>query len=76
MGPNSPITWHRGTHGTDGERCVEVAPGFPSWRGLATRYEKTATVHRAGRHIAGLLDPPRPLTRAGPSDGRQFHGAR
>lgn len=26
-----------------------------SWRGLATHYEKTATVFRAGLHIAGIF---------------------
>jgi transposase len=25
------------------------------WRGIATRYEKTATVHLAGLRIAGIL---------------------
>ncbi|MET9282326.1 hypothetical protein ABZY01_31255, partial [Streptomyces anthocyanicus] len=25
------------------------------WRGIATRYEKTATVHLAGLHIAGIF---------------------
>ncbi|MFI2506898.1 hypothetical protein [Streptomyces sp. NPDC018972] len=29
------------------------------WRGIATRYEKTATVHLAGLRMAGiLLRPP------------------
>ncbi|MEU2135001.1 hypothetical protein ABZ587_43270, partial [Streptomyces sp. NPDC018352] len=26
-----------------------------NWRGLAARYEKTATVFRAGLHIAGIF---------------------
>lgn len=28
--------------------------GFP-WRGLATRHEKTATIFKAGLHIAGIF---------------------
>ncbi|WP_371917118.1 IS5 family transposase [Streptomyces sp. IMTB 2501] len=34
------------------ERCINR---LKSWRGLATRYEKTATVFRAGLHIAGIF---------------------
>ncbi|MFF4815630.1 DUF397 domain-containing protein [Kitasatospora sp. NPDC001309] len=29
MKPNSPITWVKSSHSTDGGQCVEVAPGFP-----------------------------------------------
>lgn len=32
-----------------------AAKGLPQWRGLATRYEKTATVYRAGLLIAGIF---------------------
>ncbi|MFB8170660.1 IS5 family transposase [Kitasatospora purpeofusca] len=34
------------------ERCINR---LKNWRGLATRYEKTATVYRAGLHIAGIF---------------------
>ncbi|MFD4862756.1 IS5 family transposase [Streptomyces atratus] len=34
------------------ERCINR---LKNWRGLATRYEKTATVFRAGLHIAGIF---------------------
>lgn len=34
------------------ERCIKRPE---QWRGLATRYEKTATVHRAGLLIAGIF---------------------
>lgn len=34
------------------ERCINR---LKSWRGLGTRYEKTATVFRAGLHIAGIF---------------------
>ncbi|GGT77020.1 hypothetical protein GCM10010272_20740 [Streptomyces lateritius] len=34
------------------ERCVNR---LERWRGIATRYEKTATVHLAGVHIAGIF---------------------
>ncbi|WP_445064982.1 hypothetical protein [Streptomyces sp. SAS_281] len=35
-----------------GERCINR---LKQWRGLATRYEKTATVYLAGLHIAGIF---------------------
>ncbi|WP_443049971.1 IS5 family transposase [Streptomyces sp. F8] len=34
------------------ERCINR---LKNWRGLATRYEKTATVFRAGLHIASIF---------------------
>lgn len=34
------------------ERCINR---LKNWRGRATRYEKTATVFRAGLHIAGIF---------------------
>lgn len=34
------------------ERCVNR---LENWRGLATRYEKTATVFRAGLHVVGIF---------------------
>ncbi|GGL67346.1 transposase [Streptomyces anthocyanicus] len=34
------------------ERCINR---LKQWRGIATRYEKTATVHLAGLHIAGTF---------------------
>ncbi|MBQ0954166.1 hypothetical protein E6R61_03580 [Streptomyces sp. LRa12] len=34
------------------ERCINR---LKQWRGIATRYEKTATVHLAGLHIAGIF---------------------
>ncbi|GAA0680270.1 hypothetical protein GCM10010193_37420 [Kitasatospora atroaurantiaca] len=34
------------------ERCINR---LKNWRGLATRSEKTATVFRAGLHIAGIF---------------------
>ncbi|MGW0670661.1 IS5 family transposase [Streptomyces sp. NPDC002746] len=34
------------------ERCINRLKG---WRGLATRYEKTATIFQAGLHIAGIF---------------------
>ncbi|MFF4607914.1 transposase [Streptomyces sp. NPDC001339] len=34
------------------ERCINC---LKQWRGLATRYEKTATVYRAGLLIAGIF---------------------
>ncbi|SOB88782.1 Transposase DDE domain-containing protein [Streptomyces sp. 1331.2] len=34
------------------ERCINR---LKNWRGLATRYEKTATVFTAGLHIAGIF---------------------
>ncbi|WP_439145754.1 IS5 family transposase [Streptomyces canus] len=34
------------------ERCINR---LKQWRGIATRYEKTATIYPAGLHIAGIL---------------------
>lgn len=34
------------------ERCINR---LKQWRGIATRYEKTATVYQAGLHIAGIF---------------------
>lgn len=34
------------------ERCINRPK---QWRGIATRYEKTATVHLAGLHLAGIF---------------------
>jgi transposase len=34
------------------ERCINR---LKQWRGIATRYEKTATIYLAGLHIAGSL---------------------
>lgn len=32
-----------------------LAIRLKKWRGIATRYEKTATIYLAGPHIAGIL---------------------
>lgn len=34
------------------ERCINR---LKQWRGIATRYEKTATTYLAGLHIAGIF---------------------
>ncbi|MBT2454902.1 transposase [Streptomyces sp. ISL-86] len=34
------------------ERCINRVK---QWRGIATRYEKTATVYLAGLHVAGVF---------------------
>ncbi len=34
------------------ERCINR---LKQWRGIATRYEKTATVYLAGLHVAAIL---------------------
>ncbi|MEU6935215.1 IS5 family transposase [Streptomyces rubiginosohelvolus] len=34
------------------ERCINR---LKQWRGIATRYEKTATIYLAGLHVAGIL---------------------
>ncbi len=34
------------------ERCINK---LKQWRGLATRYDKTATVYRAALHLAAIL---------------------
>ncbi|MEU6164859.1 IS5 family transposase [Streptomyces tanashiensis] len=34
------------------ERCINR---LKQWRGLATRYDKTATMYQAGLHLAGIL---------------------
>ncbi|GAA1539073.1 hypothetical protein GCM10009730_55290 [Streptomyces albidochromogenes] len=34
------------------ERCSNL---LKQWRGIATRYEKTATIYLAGPHIAGIF---------------------
>ncbi len=34
------------------ERCINR---LKQWRGIATRYEKTATLYLAGLHIAGIF---------------------
>ncbi|MFK0024701.1 transposase [Streptomyces sp. NPDC090798] len=34
------------------ERCINR---LKQWRGIATRYEKTATVYLAGLHLAGIF---------------------
>ncbi len=34
------------------ERCINR---LKQWRGIATRYEKTATIHLVGLHIAGIF---------------------
>ncbi|GAA4803124.1 hypothetical protein GCM10023220_35360 [Streptomyces ziwulingensis] len=33
------------------ERCINR---LKQWRGIATRYEKTATIYLAGLHVAGI----------------------
>lgn len=34
------------------ERCINR---LKQWRGIATRYERTATIYLAGLHIAGIF---------------------
>lgn len=34
------------------ERCINR---LKQWRGIATRYEKTASIHLPGLHIAGIF---------------------
>ncbi|MBB5809550.1 transposase [Streptomyces collinus] len=34
------------------ERCINR---LKQWRGIATRYEKTATIYLAGLHVAGIF---------------------
>ncbi len=34
------------------ERCINK---LKQWRGLATRYDKTVTIHLAGLHLAAIL---------------------
>jgi len=34
------------------ERCINK---LKQWRGLATRYDKTATIYLAGLHLAGIF---------------------
>lgn len=34
------------------ERCINR---LKQWQGIATRYEKTATVYLAGLHVAGIF---------------------
>lgn len=34
------------------ERCINK---LKQWRGLATRYAKTATIHLAGLHLAAIF---------------------
>ncbi|BCM71097.1 hypothetical protein EASAB2608_06431 [Streptomyces sp. EAS-AB2608] len=34
------------------ERCIDK---LEQWRGLATRYDKAATVHLAGLHLAAVF---------------------
>lgn len=34
------------------ERCINR---LNQWRGIATRYEKTATIYLAGHYVAGIL---------------------
>lgn len=34
------------------ERCINR---LKQWRGIANRYEKTATIYLAGLHIAGIF---------------------
>ncbi len=34
------------------ERCINR---LKQWRGIGTRYEKTATIHLAGLHLAGFF---------------------
>ncbi|GAT85178.1 transposase [Streptomyces sp. F-3] len=34
------------------ERCINR---LKQWRGIATRYDKTATIYLAGLHIAGIF---------------------
>jgi transposase len=40
------------------ERCINR---LKQWRGIATRYEKTATIYLAGLHSAGVFPVVRPL---------------
>jgi hypothetical protein len=35
--------------------CMGGQKGLKQWRGIATRYEKTATIYLAGLHIAGIF---------------------
>lgn len=34
------------------ERCINRPD---QWRGIATRYEETATIHLVGLHVAGIF---------------------
>jgi transposase len=40
------------------ERCINR---LKQWRGIATRYEKTATIYLAGLHVAGIFIWSRPV---------------
>jgi hypothetical protein len=32
-----------------------ASTAFKQWRGIATRYQKTATIHLAGLHVTGIF---------------------
>ncbi|MFD3732399.1 transposase [Streptomyces sp. NPDC058632] len=38
-----------------GTQWVHLPEKYGNWRGIATRYEKTVTVHLARLHIAGVF---------------------
>ncbi|MEU3906505.1 hypothetical protein AB0F20_22190 [Streptomyces goshikiensis] len=39
---------------TAAEHRRTLQPQLEQWRGLATRYDKTATIHLAGLHLAAI----------------------
>ena len=47
-----PPTFDREAYKNTVERCINR---LKQWRGIATRYEKTATIYLAGLHIAGIF---------------------
>jgi transposase len=57
------ISRKHGSEGAAAQQCaVATRPGHgdvtrlpDQWRGIATRYEKTATIYLAGLHIAGIF---------------------
>ncbi|WP_266394830.1 hypothetical protein [Streptomyces canus] len=40
---------------TDRQQNNQIVQSTEQWRGIATRYEKTATIYLAGLHIAGIF---------------------
>ncbi len=59
MAAGHPISTVRHKQRNTAERCINR---LKQWRGIATRYEKTATIYLAGLHIAGIFS-------LGPAEG-------
>ncbi len=54
-GADEDLDWAVSVDSTIVRAHQHAAYRLKQWRGIATRYEKTATIYLAGLHIAGIF---------------------